>query len=130
MTPCQDLLPSTSHSNISQIAVGHSTQLELLGSGIVDMTHGFINNVLLLPEISTNLFLIYQMCHSSDGKIVEFSTNEVVIRELHDPAVFCAIGKDDHASRLYNFVFLKPSSASSFIAHADSLSNILCLCST
>lgn len=124
MTSCQDLFPSTSPSNISQIVVGDSTQLEVLGSGTVQMTHGCINNVLLIPEISENLLSIYQICHSGNGKIVEFSPNEVVIRELHEPAVVLAIGQVDHASRLYKFVCFEPSSASSFIARADSLSKL------
>lgn len=46
------------------------------------MTHGYINNVLLVPEISANLLSIYQICHSGNGKTVEFSPNEVVIMIL------------------------------------------------
>lgn len=82
MTSCQDLLPSTSPSYISQIVVGDSTQLQVLGSGTVQMTLGCINNVLLIPEISANLLFIYQICHSGNGKTVEFSPNEVVIMIL------------------------------------------------
>lgn len=73
MTPYEDLLPSTSHTNISQITLGDSAQHRVLGLGTMQLTNGCINNVLPVPKISTNLLSIYQICHSGDGKTTEFS---------------------------------------------------------
>ena len=73
MTHTSELLQSTSDCCISQIEVGNSSQLDVQGSGTVQLDDGYINNVLLVPEISANLLSIYQIFHSGDGKIVEFS---------------------------------------------------------
>ena len=79
---------------------------------------------MLVPEISANLLSIYQICHSGDRKIVEFSPNNVVVRDLQDPDTIVSHGQVDHGSRLYRFVGFETSSGQSFIAHADSLSRL------
>jgi hypothetical protein len=124
MTHSHDLLASTSECSISQIAVGDSTQLDVLGSGTVQLDKGCINDVLLVPHISANLLSIYQICHSGNGKTVEFSPNDVIIRELQNPDIVVASGKVDHSSRMYKFASFESSLGSSFIAHADALSKL------
>lgn len=79
MTHCHELLPSTSNSSILEIAVGDSKQLNVLGSGTIQLDNGCFNNVLLVPDISANLLSIYHICHSREGKMVLFSPNDVVI---------------------------------------------------
>jgi hypothetical protein len=61
MTHSNELLPSTSDCSISQISIGDSTQLDVLGSGTVQLDEGCINDVLLVPDISANLLSIYHI---------------------------------------------------------------------
>ena len=66
----------------------------------MQLDDGCINNVLFVPEISANLLSIYQIFHSGDGKTIEFSPNNVVVRDLQDPDTIVADGKADHGSQL------------------------------
>lgn len=70
MTHCHQRFLSTFDSSILEIAVGESKQLDVLGSTIIQLDNKCFNNVLLVPNISTNLLSIYQICHSFNGKIV------------------------------------------------------------
>jgi hypothetical protein len=90
----------------------------------VQLDKGCINDVLLVPDISANLLSIYQICHSGNGKTIEFSPNDVIIRELQNPDIVVASGKVDHSSRLYKFASFESSLGSSFIAHVDALSKL------
>lgn len=121
MTHCHELLPSTSNSSVSVIAIGDSKQLDVLGLGTVQIDNGYSNNVLLVPDISVNLLFIYQNCH---GKTILFCPNDVVIKDLHNPKIIIATGKDDHKSRLYRFSHFEPPTGTYFIAHAYPLSKL------
>jgi len=55
---------------------------------------------------------------------MNFSSNQVVIKKLHDPIVFVSIREIDHAFRLYKFVKFQISSTSYFITHVNTLSTI------
>jgi hypothetical protein len=44
----------------------------------VQFHDGHINDVLLVSGISAN-FSMYEICHSRNGKTIEFSPNDVVI---------------------------------------------------
>jgi hypothetical protein len=91
----------------------------------MQLDDGCINDVLLVPDISTNLLSIYQICHSGDGKKVDFSPNDVVIENYRiQTDIVVASGRVDHSSQLYMFSCFEPSSGSSFIAHVDSLSRL------
>ena len=79
MTYTNESLQSTFDCHVSQIEVGNSSHLDVQGSGSVKLDDGCFNNVLLVPEISANLLSIYQICHSGDGKTIEFSPNNVVV---------------------------------------------------
>lgn len=63
----------------SQIAIGNSSKLSVLGSSSIALVRGSIQDVLCVPKISMNLLSIYQIFHSSSSKIVEFSPHDVVI---------------------------------------------------
>ena len=124
MTHTSESLQSTSYCRISQIEVGNTSQLGIQGSSTVQIDDGCINNVLLVPDISSNFLSTYQICHSGDGKTIEFSPNNVVVRDLQDPDTIVAHGQVDHGSRLYKFDGFETSSSQSFIAHVDSLSRL------
>lgn len=87
------------------------------------MTGGCIQDVLLVPDISTNLLFVYQICHSGSTKIVEFSSHDVVIREFHDPDLVVPTSSVDPDSWLYQFDgFESPDGLGvSLVAHADSM---------
>ena len=50
------------------------------------------NNVLCVLILCCNLKLKYQITHSSKGRIVEFSSHQVVIKDLKDPKHVLAFG--------------------------------------
>jgi len=45
----------------------------------MNLDDGCINDVLFVPNISTNTLSIYHICHYGDRKTLEFSPNDVVI---------------------------------------------------
>ena len=47
--------------------------------------NGHFNDVLCVPSLSCNLLSVYQINHSSEGKTVDFSPHQVVIKDLKDP---------------------------------------------
>ena len=68
---------------------------------------------------------VYQITHSSEGKIVEFSPHDVVIKDLKDPRHILANGIADDSTRLYNFAkFGSTCLPSIFVAHNDEVSKL------
>jgi hypothetical protein len=43
------------------------------------------NNVLCVPSIYCNLLSVYHITHSCEGKKIEFSPHQVLIKDLKDP---------------------------------------------
>jgi hypothetical protein len=100
--------------NTKQIFVGDDRSLSVLGSGIVQIDNGHFNDVLCVPSISCNLLLIYQITHSGEGKTVDFSPHQVVIKDLKDPKHVIATIIVDDITRLYKFDNFGSSTFSSF----------------
>ena len=72
-----------------------------------------------------NLLSIYQITHSGEGKIVEFSPHDVVIKDLKDPKHILATGISDDSKRLYKFDNFGSSYLPSvFVAHNDDVSKL------
>ena len=69
----------------------------------------------MVLAISTNLLSIFQICHSSSRKKVEFSPHDVVIQDPHDPELIVAIGSVDLQSHLYQFDGFKSSDLQVFL---------------
>lgn len=72
MTRSQDFVISLSYYSTSQIAIRYFTQLLVLSSGIVSHEGVCLQDVLIVLDISISLLLVYQICHSSIGRIVDF----------------------------------------------------------
>jgi hypothetical protein len=109
--------------NTKKIFVGDDRSLSVVGSGIVQVENGHFNDVLCVPNLSCNLLSVYQITHSGEGKTVEFSPHQVVIKDLKDPKHVLATGIADDITRLYKFDnFGSSSSSSVFVAHSDDLS--------
>ena len=71
--------------NTKNIYVGDDRSLNVVGTGTVHLDNGQFNDVLCVPTLSSNLLSVYQITHSGEGKIVEFSPHDVVIKDLKDP---------------------------------------------
>jgi hypothetical protein len=111
--------------NTKKIFVGDDRSLSVIESGTVQVDNGHFNDVLCVPSLSCNLLSVYQITHSGEGKIVEFSPHQVVIKDLKDPKHVLATRIVDDMTRLYKFDNFGSSSFSSvFVAHRDDLSTL------
>ncbi|KAH9303593.1 hypothetical protein KI387_007997, partial [Taxus chinensis] len=83
------------------------------------MDGGTFNQVLSVPDLSTNLLSVYQITHLGEGMRVEFGPNSVIIHELNNDTTV-AEGKADHRSRLYTFShFTSDSTPTALLTHAN-----------
>ena len=121
ITNTPQMLSSLAPTATTQIAVGNSSQLSVLGSGTVTLAGGSLQDVLCVPDMSMNLLSIYQIFHSGSRKTIKFSPHDVVIRDLHDPDMIVATRSDDSVSLLYRFDGFEPSEdiGSCYVAHVD-----------
>jgi hypothetical protein len=71
--------------NTKKIFVGDDRSLSVVGYGILQVDNGHFNGVLCVPSLSCNLRPIYQITHLGEGKTVEFSPHQVVIKDVNDP---------------------------------------------
>lgn len=74
------MFSSLNDCNTKHIFVGDDRSLSVVGSGTVHLDNGQINDVLCVPTLSCNLLSTYQITHSGEGKTVEFTPHQVVIR--------------------------------------------------
>jgi hypothetical protein len=108
--------------NTKKIFIGDDRYLSVQGFGTVQVENSHFNDVLCVPSLSCNLLSVYQITHSSDGKTVEFSPQQVVIKDLKDPKHVLAIRTVEDITRLYKFENFGSSSFSPvFVAHSDDL---------
>jgi hypothetical protein len=108
-----------------QIFIGDDRSLSVEGSRTVQIENGHFNDVLCVPSLSCNLLLVYQISHSGEGKTIEFSPHQVVIKDINDPKHVLATEIVDDFTRLYKFDTFGSSLFSSvFIAHSDDLSKL------
>jgi hypothetical protein len=108
--------------NTKKVFVGDDRSLSVVGSGTVQVDNGHFNDVLCVPSLSCNLLSVYQITHSGEGKTVEFSPHQVVIKDLKYPKHVLATRIADDITRLYKFDNFGSSTFSSvFVAHSDDL---------
>ncbi|KAH9316607.1 hypothetical protein KI387_025234 [Taxus chinensis] len=109
---------------MSQIMLGDDTHVSVSGSGSVEIEGGTFNQVLSVPNLSTNLLSVYQITHLGEGMRVEFGPNSVIIRELNSDCTV-AEGKVDHHSRLYTFShFSSDLMPNALLTHANEVSKL------
>jgi hypothetical protein len=119
------IFSSLNECNTKKIFVGDNRSLSVVGSRTVQVDHVHLNYVLCVPSLSCNLLSVYQITHSGEGKTVEFSPHQVVIKDLKYPKHVLTIGIVDDITRLYTFDNFRSSAFSSvFVAHSDDLSKI------
>jgi hypothetical protein len=111
--------------NTKKIFVGDDRYLSVVVSGTIHVYNGHFNDVLCVPSLSCNLLSVYQITHLGEGKTVEFSPHQVVIKDLKDPKHVLAIGIVNDITRFYNFYNFGTSYFPSFfVAHSDDLSKL------
>jgi hypothetical protein len=85
MAKDRDIFYALNEFNTKKIFVGDDRSLSVEGSGTVQVENGHFNDVLCVLSLSGNLISVYQITHSSEGKTVQFSPHQVVIKDLKDP---------------------------------------------
>jgi hypothetical protein len=70
--------------NTKQIFVVDDISLSVVGSGTVQVYNGHFYDVLCVLSLSYILLSMYQITHSCEGKIIDFSPHQVVIKDLKD----------------------------------------------
>ena len=119
------MFSSLNDCNTKNIYVCDERSLIVVGSGTIHLDNGRFNDLLCVPTLSCNLLYVYQITHSGEGKMVEFSPNDVVIKDLKDPRHILATGIVDDSTRLYNFdTFGSSCLPSVFVAHNDEVSKL------
>jgi hypothetical protein len=125
MAKDKDIFSALNECNTKKIFVGDNRSLTVEGSGTVQVENGHFNDVLCVPSLSCNLLSVYQITHSGEGKTIEFSPHQVVIKDLKYTKHVLATGIADDITRLYKFDNFGSSYFSSFfVAHSDDLSKL------
>jgi hypothetical protein len=121
----RDIFSSLNACNTKKIFLGDDICLSVEGSITIQVENGHSNDVLSVPSLSCNLLLVYQVTHSGEGKTVEFSPHQVVIKDLKYPKHVLATGIIDDINRLYKFDnFWSSYFSSVFVPHSDDLSKL------
>jgi hypothetical protein len=125
MAKDKDIFSALNECNTKKIFVGDDRYLSVEGSGTIEVENGHFNDVLCVPSLSCNLLSVYQITHSGEGKTIEFSPHQVVIKDLKDPKHVLATRIANEITRLYKFDNFGSSYFSSvFVAHSDDLSKL------
>jgi hypothetical protein len=117
MATKDDFFSSLSPSSRPPIFMGDDTPVVVVGEGRVELHNGSFENVLHVPNLSTNLLLVYQI--TQKGKKVEFTSNSISIIDMHDNSII-AIGEVDHNSKLYKFIKFSNDDSSILLKHKES----------
>ena len=119
----KSIFSTLNECNTKKIFVGDDRYISVVGSGTVQVDNDHFNDVLCVPSLSCNLLSVYQITHSGEGKTIEFSPHQVVIKDLKDPKHVLATIIVDDITKLYKFDNFGSSSFSSvFVAHSNDLS--------
>jgi hypothetical protein len=125
MTKDKAIFSSLNECNTKKIFVGDERYLSVVGYEIVQVYNVHFNDILCVPSLSYNLLSIYQITYSSEGKTVEFSPHQVVIKNLKDHHHVLATRIGDDITRLYKFDnFGSSSFPSFFVSYSDDLRKI------
>jgi hypothetical protein len=106
--------------------MGNDTHVLVCGKGVIDLEHGYFQNVLQVPSLSTNLLSIYQITHSGSKKQVVFTPEPVVISDISNKSKV-AVGVADHKYRLHSFSHFIPNSSPTLLQTHREVSRLDCL---
>jgi hypothetical protein len=121
----KSIFSTLNECNTNKIFVVDDRSLSVVGYGTIHVDNGHFNDVLCVPSIFCNILSIYQITHSGEGKTVDSSPHQVVIKDLKDPQHVLATRIVDDITRLYRFDNFRSSSFPLvFFSHSDDLSKI------
>jgi hypothetical protein len=103
MAKDKDIFSNLNECNTKKIFIGDDRSLSVVGSRTIQVDNGHFNDVLCVPSLSCNLLSIYQITHSGEGKTVEFSPHQVVIKDLKYPKHVLGTRIVVDITRLYKF---------------------------
>ena len=83
MAKDKDIFSALNECNTKKIFVGDDRSLSVVGSGTVQVDNGHFNDVLCVPSLSCNLLSVYQITYSGEGKTIDFSPHQFVIKNLN-----------------------------------------------
>ena len=109
MTSSKGVFSTLEASPIPHILMENNVALPVYKKILVHIQDGIFNDVLYVPSLSANLLLISQITCSGSGKIVEFTTDSIFIRDRVTGSVI-ATGTVDPSTCLYTFSHFFPSS--------------------
>ena len=113
-----------SSNSVPTVRMGDDSEIQTKGIGRISLEHGFINDMLYVLELATNLMSVYQMTHTLEENIATFTPYMVDIAEISIDQVI-AIGYADHHERMYKFSnFLPTSNDQALLSHANEVSKI------
>jgi transposase InsO family protein len=125
MAKDKDIFYALNECNTKKMCVGDDRYLSVVGYGTVQVDNGHFNDVLCVSSLSCNLLSVHRITHSLEGKTIEFSPHQVVIKDLKDHKHVLANGIVDDITRLYKFDnFGLSSFPSVFVAQSDDLSKL------
>ena len=114
------MFSSLNDCNTEKNYAGDDRALSVVGSRTIHLDNGKFYDVLCVPTLPCNLLSVFQITHSGEGKTVEFSPHDVVIKDLRDPRHILAIGIVDDSIRLHKFDNFGSSCLPfGFVAHND-----------
>ena len=82
MGSSRDEFCSLNKSQVPHIFVGDDTKMEVEGKGNIEMENGEFRDILCIPNLSSNLLLVYQITHLEDGHNIEFLPDSVQVQSL------------------------------------------------
>ena len=74
--------PSMTPSEVPHIFLGDDTKVEIEGKGEVEMDNRAYKDVLYVPNLTSNLLLVYQITHYGGRNKVEFLPDLVVVKSI------------------------------------------------
>ena len=118
----KDIFSTLNECNTKKIFVGDDRALSVVGSKTIQVDNSHFNDVLCVQSISYNLLSLYQITHSGEGKTIEFSPFQVVIKDLKYIKHFVATRIVDDITKLYKFDNFGSSYFQSiFFSHSNDL---------
>ena len=84
MAKDKDIFSSLNECNTKKIFVGNDRSLSVVGSETIQVDNSHFNDALCVLSLSYNLLSVYQITRSGEGKTIEFSPHQVVIKDLKD----------------------------------------------
>jgi hypothetical protein len=97
------ILSTLNECNTNKIFFGDDRYISVVVCRTIQVDNGHFNYVLCVLSILYNLLSVYQISHSDEVKIIEFSPHQVVIKGLKYPKHVLATRIVHDITKLYKF---------------------------